>query len=56
MSFGQRDLENADDASGENENTLGYVEAKGASKLKASEGCKGRHKFGSDLHRASQRI
>ena len=49
-------MENADDANGESENKVSYGGAEEANKLKASEGCKGRDKFGSNLYRASQRI
>ena len=46
----------AADASGESENTVDHIEAEAANEVRASEGRRGRDKFGSSLDRASQRI
>ena len=45
VSYGWRQLENADDASGAGENKVSYLGAQAANKLKASEGCNRRDKF-----------
>ena len=44
------------DASGESENTVDHIEAEAANEVRASEGRRGRDKFGSSLYRASQSI
>ena len=55
-SFRRRGSGRTADASCKSAKIVDYVEVEAADYLKASEGCKGRDKLGSDLYRANQRI